>query len=263
MSDLPFGLESRNSHAALSPADLQSLGKRASISYLSGEGSLNDAIIKLARQYPSISSHQVRRIVEHANQETFAKLFANNEKYASDKNVEFDVADPGAILHEINSDARPFTMTAPSSEYGQMPVKVAHDTSAVEADLALTKMFLGVDFASEGTEKTAAMVGHHDDSGNLVIDRILDITEQAKTASPLDNILGAGKEKAAFGESGLAPQDPMAQAITQGQPAPGQPQQGGEMTADTHHEQMLNIQREIELAKKREELQKIQQKTIQ
>ena len=59
------------------------MGKQAAISYLQGEGSLNDAIIKLAQMHPSISTHQVRRVIEFANQETFSRLFSDGEKYAN------------------------------------------------------------------------------------------------------------------------------------------------------------------------------------
>ena len=112
MPDLPFGLETKNTYAALSPADLQSMGRQASAAYLCSGTPLNDAIIKLARQHPSISPHQVQRVVEYANQETFSKLFSDNEKYASDKNIEFDVADPGDVLLELNNGAKPQVMSA-------------------------------------------------------------------------------------------------------------------------------------------------------
>src|SRR5688572_10722848 len=123
MSDLPFGIETKNTYAALSPADLQSLGKRASASYLAGEASLNDAIIKVAREYPSISPHQVQRVIEFANQETFSRLFSDGEKNASDKNIEFPVADPSVILLELNNGAKPQIMTAPPDDYSSSPVK--------------------------------------------------------------------------------------------------------------------------------------------
>ena len=258
MNDLPFGLESKHTFATLSPADLQSLGKRASVAYLSGGTSLNDAIVKLAREYPSISPHQVQRVVEFANQETFARLFSDNEKYASDKNIEFDVADPGDVLLELNNGACPTVMSVPPDEYSQSPVKLSH--SNVEADVELARIF-GVDPALPGMDKTAAMVMNRETG---CIDRIL--LPQVKEATLVDRILSTGKSKQANLVDGVA-----AQPVPAPQPSPqqqmqqmagGQPGTRAEENGNTHNDQMLELQREIELAKKRQELQKVEQQTI-
>ena len=275
MSDLPFGLETKNTYAALSPADLQSMGKQAAAEYLCGGVPLNDAIIKLARQHPSISPHQVQRVVEFANQETFAKMFADNEKYASDKNIEFDVADPGEVLLELNNGAKPQIMTAPPSDYSSGPVKHAH--ADVEADLALTQLFMGVDWATPGAEKTSAVVMSREGKVLGVLDRIL--PGEKRAAEVADRILESGE-----GNSSLAKnQPPQARGETHEEearklsmvmgppidatppppmPEPPMEEEGGPESSEDHHEQMLEVQREIELAKKRQELQKIQQTTL-
>lgn len=245
MNGLPFGLESKSTFASLSPADLQSLGKRASVAYLSGGTSLNDAIIKLAREHPSISTHQVQRVVEFANQETFARLFADNEKYASDKNIEFDVADPGDILLELNNGACPTVMSVPPDEYSSAPVKLAH--SAVEADVELARVF-GVDLALPGSEMTVKFAQHAD--GRIeILERILASEGQVKQAN-----LVSGIAAQPFPAPQPSPQEQMQQM------AGGQPAQTS--NGDTHNDQMLELQREIELAKKRQELQKVEQQTI-
>lgn len=256
MTDLPFGLESKNTFAALSPSDLQSLAKRASVAYLTGGMSLNDAIIKLAREYPSISPHQVQRVVEFANQETFSKLFSDNEKYASDKNIEFDVADPGVVLMELNNGARPAVMSAPPDEYSSSPVKLAH--SNVEADIELAKIF-GVDPALPGFEKTAYAHVKVAEDGTKTIDRVLSTFPKQASANPIDRILSVGKAKHANLVSGIAAQPAAAQAPLPDQAAAPT---GSEDNSATHNEQMLDLQREIELAKKRQELQKVEQQTM-
>lgn len=279
MSDLPFGLETKNTYAALSPADLQSMGKQAAAAYLCGGTSLNDAIIKLARQHPSISPHQVQRVVEFANQETFAKLFSDNEKYASDKNIEFDVADPSDVLLELNNGAKPQIMTAPPSEYSRDPVKFAH--SDAEADLVLTQAFLGVDWASPGSEKTVLAQSHVTPGGDTVLDRILPIE---KLADIPDRILRSGEANARLDNASLEKNEPPLEggessdeeaqkhAFGMGptddvQPDTPVPAAGGGGadagdSGDAYHEQMLDMQRQIELAKKRQELQKVQQQTL-
>jgi hypothetical protein len=117
--------------------------------------SLNQAVVKLAQEHASISPHQVLRVVEYANQETFQRLFDDNEKYACDKNIEFDLADPRVVLHELNDGARPHVMTPPPDDYSQAPVKLAHST--VEADVELCRAF-GMEPVSPGMEKVATLV---------------------------------------------------------------------------------------------------------
>jgi hypothetical protein len=154
--EMPFGLARQVKYAALSSEDLNTMGKRAADSYLSCGVPLNKAVVKLAQEHPSISPHQVKRVVEYANQETFQRLFDDNEKYASDKNIDFPLADPRIILHELNDGARPHIMTPPPDDYSQAPVKMAH--ANVEADIELCRMF-GVEPVSPGMEKAAVPKG--------------------------------------------------------------------------------------------------------
>jgi hypothetical protein len=130
------------------------MAKRASSAYLCGGTSLNDAIVKIAKECPSISTHQVQRIIEFANTETFQRLF---EKQAGDKNVEFDLADPVAIMKDIEDGARPSSMTPSPGDYDVGPVKLASANEA-EADMILASAF-GVDLQPPGVEKTAGFMG--------------------------------------------------------------------------------------------------------
>ena len=150
MDDMPLGLYRQTTYAKLSPGDLESLGKRASISYLCEGVPLNRAIVKLAQGHPSISPHQIRRVVEFANTTTFQQLF---EKQADDKNVEFDVADPGVVLRDLNDGARGSVVTPVPEEYGASPVKTA--SAAVGADLELMRVF-GQEPTSPTLEKSAS-----------------------------------------------------------------------------------------------------------
>ena len=279
MDDMPFGLARQTSYAKLSPADLESLGKQAAASYLShAEPSLNDAIIKLAKCHPSISPHQVRRVIEFANQETFSKLFADNEKYASDKNIEFPIADPSEVLHCINDGARPQTMQPRAYEYDGAPVKTASAASAVEADLALTKLFLGVDLASPHAEKTAAQVIQHNEDGTfrVVADRILGTGEKLAGA-PADRILSSGEESTRLDPSALdkgvppagggevtADEAAQVEKVAMGGPESvtmnAQPQQHPEVT---HRENMRTMERRVELEKKKQELVAMQAKGME
>ena len=151
MDELPFGLERQNTYAKLSASELESIAKQASLSFLCDGVPLNESIVKLAHQHPSISSHQVKRIVEFANQETFSRIF---EKQAGDKNVEFPVADPSEVLKELNNGARPNIVDVGSPDYSSGPVKEASAVDAAVADLALAREF-GLDVVSPAAARAA------------------------------------------------------------------------------------------------------------
>jgi hypothetical protein len=136
MTDIPFGLARQGTYANLGSHELETMGRQASTEYLASGTPLNDAIVKIAREHPSISAHQIQRIVEFANTETFSCLF---EKQAGDKNVEFPVADPAEVLHRLNDGSRPQLYRATPDDYSRSPVKTA--SVDVEADIALCKVF--------------------------------------------------------------------------------------------------------------------------
>jgi hypothetical protein len=301
-NQIPFGLESKKTFAPLNATDLETMGKMAANRFLAGESSLNDAVIKEAREHPSISTHQVRRVVEFANQEAFARLF---EKNAGDKNIEFNIADPGVVLHAMNDSARPGTITATPSEYNSAPVKLAH--SDAEADLQLAREF-GFDMASPHSEKTVfACVdparGNVIDffvkqAGHPLMDRLQMMQEQS--ASPEAGTLLTGDEQVPVDARQMSEEEE-AQKVSGGPPdammppeaypdlmAEGQPQQEASpqtpppagapegsaaaqgpnvspesANANDHNDRMLELQREIEFAKKRQELASIQQKMLE
>lgn len=269
MDDTTFPND-RQSFAKLSKEELESFGKQAAVAYMSSGCSLNDAIIKIARQHPSISSHQVKRIAEYANQETFSRLFSDNEKYASDKNVEFPVADPGEILQTLNMQAEPDRVTLPDSEYHTGPVKTASVVRELEADVALAREF-GFDPVSPGTESTLVTKMATDLVNGQFTQRILGTKE--KQATPADRILAAGEEGIS-GDTGSALTQDMVPdvarqeseeeaAIKEGMGGPegmlmnAQPQQHPEVT---HRENMRGMERRVEIEKKKQELMAMQQK---
>lgn len=234
MDEMPFGLARKETFAALSATDLNSLGKEASLMYLGQGLSLNDAVIKLAQQHPSISQHQVKRVVEFANTETFQKMF---EKQADDKNIEFPVADAGTVLKNLDLAAHGSETSVSPSEYSHAPVKLAH--ASAEADLAIASMF-GYDLTPKG-----------------VVNQI----EQEKVASAVSST-----DRVLMAKEGMGPMmGGQAGAPGTGGPlmAGPAPQANGTTPEQQHHDQMLNMTRSVELEKKKQELASIQQKTLE
>jgi hypothetical protein len=255
-----------DTYAKLSSSDLETMGKMASSTLLCSGTPLNDSIIKLAKEHPSISPHQVRRVVEYANQETFAQLF---EKQAGDKNVEFDVADPGAVLQALDLSARPSSF-AVSSDYDSSPTKMAY--SDVEADRELTKLFLGVDFATPGSEKTAAILARRQANGELHIERIMDVGDLEKNA--VDRILLAGEEGTVPDSGAALSQDMIPdagaeessneEAVKEGMGPAGYMLGAGQVPQEnpevSHQQNMRALDRQIELEEKKQELINLQAK---
>lgn len=272
---LPFGIESKTTFASLSPSDLESLGKEASAAFLCDGTPLNEAVVKVARRHPSISHHQVQRIIEYANQETFAKVF---EKQAGDKNVDFPVADPGVILHELNNGAKPTVMSPPPSDYGREPMKLGY--SEVEADLELARVF-GVEPISPGVEKVAfdgfpqpppqfqpfmaeqPYYGEEEEEAGMEptgFNPYMYQVPQTTEFLPQEEDMKYGMAPVGGGGPVDAPISPEQMAAME--QAHGASPQASSPDA-VHHDRMMGIQRDIEFAKKRQELQSIQQKTIE
>lgn len=136
MSILPFGLgEPETGQEGFSDSDLRYMGKRASHLYLSGVGSLNDHIVKIAQETPGMNRDHVQRVVEHSNVETFSTLFT---KEGSDRHVEFDLADPKVIMTGLGLEK---VATRDSSDYREPPANNQAAIRSAEADAILMGAF--------------------------------------------------------------------------------------------------------------------------
>lgn len=91
------------SRGSVNPETLEYIGQKASREYIEKRASLNSAIVKLASQHPELNNEHIHRIVEFANNNTFQHLFEKNQ----DKNVHFDIADPGTIIRDLRDGGSP------------------------------------------------------------------------------------------------------------------------------------------------------------
>jgi len=124
------------SYSSLSASDLEGMAKRASNMYLSYDTPLNEAVVKVAQECHGISPEQVKRIVEMSNTTTYQRLF---EKGASDRNVQFDIADPSEVLRRLNTGASAPIVKVASPDYSSPPP--IPSTKSIEADMALCSLF--------------------------------------------------------------------------------------------------------------------------
>lgn len=92
MTDLEKYLLTKES-TVVDRGQLLAMGKRAAVRYIEEDVSLNDSITDFAKE-ASLTDEQVKRVVEYANNATFASLFKNNY----DKNITFPMADSNAVL---------------------------------------------------------------------------------------------------------------------------------------------------------------------
>jgi hypothetical protein len=139
-------------HAALSSSDLEDLAKRASSMFLTQDTPLTEAVVKIAQECRGISSEQVKRVVEMANQNTFQQLF---EKNAGDRNVHFDIADPNDVLRILNTGASAPVVKVASQDYASRPADSRH--KEIAADLALCAAFGVYPQATPAMDKTAVI----------------------------------------------------------------------------------------------------------
>lgn len=96
-------LTSSGSKRVVGPETLEYIGKQASKAYLEKKVPLNESIVKLASQHAELGNEHIRRIAEFANNATFQQLFEKNH----DKNIHFDVAEPGVIIRDLQDGGSP------------------------------------------------------------------------------------------------------------------------------------------------------------
>ncbi len=100
----PFAqLLTQSSGSNVAAETLEMLGRQASQMF-QGQGiPLNQAIKQVTANHPELGNEHIKRIVEFANTVTFQEMFQNSE----DKNIHFEVADPGSVLRDLKDGGSP------------------------------------------------------------------------------------------------------------------------------------------------------------
>ena len=110
MNELEKYLTSKEDAGGVSAEDLRQMGKTAAAKYVETKAALNDTIDALAKQ-AGLNSEQIKRVVEHANNTTFASLF---QAGFSTKNIQFPMADANAIIHKTAAKEKTASFSAPA-----------------------------------------------------------------------------------------------------------------------------------------------------
>ena len=100
MTDLETYLTSE-SKKHVGSSDLRIMGKKAAANFISDEVPLNESIAELAKE-SSLNDEQVKRVVEHANTNTFLELFGT--EYGD--NIEFPVADSSEVQEMMQPEEK-------------------------------------------------------------------------------------------------------------------------------------------------------------
>jgi hypothetical protein len=136
----------------VSPEVLEMLGRQASQLFQQRGIPLNQAVVQVVANHPELGNEHLKRIIEFANTVTFQEMFQNSE----DKNVHFDVADPGVVLRDVSDGGTPMhsgkTLERSMSDYATTP---SFQQGANETD-----QLLGQQFGAQDTAKLAFEVNH-------------------------------------------------------------------------------------------------------
>jgi hypothetical protein len=135
------------------PETLEMLGRQASQLFQTQGVPLNQAISQVVANHPELGNEHVKRIVEFANTVSFQELFQNSE----DKNVHFDVADPGVVLRDMKDGGSPAHSGRTLSDYQKPPQQ---NSQSADLDAALMQQFTGSGTAPSEATKMASIIDH-------------------------------------------------------------------------------------------------------
>jgi hypothetical protein len=119
-NDFLSELTRQPARAALSPDDLETMGKRASALFLDRGMPLNEAIIKLAKECAGISQEQINRVVEFATGPPSMPLSTSRRATRMSSSP---IADSGEIIRHLNDSARGPVVKLAAQEYFRPPVR--------------------------------------------------------------------------------------------------------------------------------------------
>jgi hypothetical protein len=129
--DMFESLLTQPSGKSVGPELLEMLGRKASTMFQQKGVPLNQAIAQVTADHPELGNEHIKRVVEFANTVTFQEMFQKEP----DKNVHFEVADPGVVLRDLKDGGSPAhdgkTLQGGLGDYRGSP-KLEHEAGGME-----------------------------------------------------------------------------------------------------------------------------------
>jgi hypothetical protein len=200
----PFAqLLTQSSGSQVAPETLEMLARQASQMFQSQGIPLNQAVTQVVANHPELGNEHVKRIIEFANTVTFQEMFQNSE----DKNIHFEVADPGAILRDLKDggspahDGKPLGMSdykLPPEQQQSNAIDQAFDAQFLGSEKNANLKNLG-DYAHKAKKNAkalagAAALGGAAYAGARGVKRLID-GPKTKTASEIREELAVDHER--------------------------------------------------------------------
>lgn len=187
-------LLTQSSGPNVQPETLEMLGRQASQLFRSQGVPLNQAISQVLANHPELGNEHIKRIVEFANTVTFQEMFQGSE----DKNVHFDVADPGVVMRDLKDGGSPAHSGKTLTDYQRPPQS---NNQSADLDAALMQQFTGSGTPVSEATKVASLNIDHDRHANPLEDAYdtkirLEATREklAESFERMDRILEEAKE---------------------------------------------------------------------
>lgn len=144
------------------PETLEMLGRQASQLFRSQGVPLNQAISQVLANHPELGNEHVKRIIEFANTVTFQEMFQGSE----DKNVHFDIADPGVVLRDLKDGGSSAHSGKTLTDYQRPP----QTGQSADLDAALMQQFTGSSTPVSEATKVASQHTDHEKHANPLDD---------------------------------------------------------------------------------------------
>jgi hypothetical protein len=160
-------LLSQPSGSNVPPETLEMLGRQASQLFQTQGVPLNQAVSQVLSNHPELGNEHVKRIIEFANTVTFQEMFQNSE----DKNVHFDVADPGVVLRDLKDGGSSSHSGRTLNTDYQRPPQPQQSGSNSDVDAALMQQFTGSSTPiNEATKVASVTEVDHEKHANPIED---------------------------------------------------------------------------------------------
>lgn len=152
--------------SSVGPDMLEMLGRQASQLFQQRGIPLNEAIVQVVADHPELNNEHLRRVVEFANTVTFQEIFQSS----SDKNVHFDVADPGVILRDLKDGGTPSHDGKPLGSSMNDYMSPVRQAGSSQVDQLIGQQF------------------SQDNPGYADTAKIASVTDHGSHANPIDDI---------------------------------------------------------------------------